>query len=94
MQENSDKIRQTSPQQVLQAKMEAEKCENQNNKRGKEIDLKILPKHLKRFLFTSVKNSCRMKVDFGNTRKSLMYAKRFENCKNGMILAINQPTDI
>ena len=43
-----------------------------------------------RFLFTSVKTWCRMRVDFGNTRKSHMYAKRFENCKNGMILAINQ----
>ena len=52
--------------------------------------LKIFPNHLKRFLFTSVKNSCRMRIDFGNTRKSFMYAKRFENCKNGMILAINQ----
>ena len=40
-----------------------------------------------RFLFTSVKTWCRMRVDFGNTRKSNMYAKRFENCKNGMILA-------
>ena len=40
-----------------------------------------------RFIFTSVKTWCRMRVDFGNTRKSNMYAKRFENCKNGMILA-------
>ena len=40
-----------------------------------------------RFLFTSVKTWCRMRVDFGNTRKSHMDAKRFENCKNGMILA-------
>ena len=40
-----------------------------------------------RFLFTSVKTWCRMRGDFGNTRKSNMYAKRFENYRNGMILA-------
>ena len=40
-----------------------------------------------RFIFTSVKTWCRMRVDFGNTRKSNMYAKRFENYKNGIILA-------
>ena len=37
--------------------------------------------------FTSVMTWCRMRVDFGNTRKSNMYAKRFENYKNGIILA-------
>lgn len=50
-------------------------------------NIKIFPKHLKNCPFTSVMTWCRMRGDFGNTRKSNMYAKRFENYENGMILA-------